>query len=282
MRPSASRIAGAVLLALLVAVSLLPLWMAAKTALTPNSLLYAHAAELLPREPTLDNVRRVLGLSSQSGSVDFATALRNSLLFTAIVVVAQTFFSALAAYGFARLKFPGRTLLFNLVVAGSMVPTIVLFIPNFVLIKSLGWLNTMPGMVAPFFFMTPFSVFFLRQFFLNTPREVEEAARLAGAGPMTIFLRVVLPMHKGALATLAILTALGMWNEFFWPFLVGTDPSVRVIAVAINVFREQHAGGLVDWTGLLSCAVLSAAPVVLALVLFGRRIVDALQSSAVR
>jgi multiple sugar transport system permease protein len=280
--PGVGRILAVLLLALSVLISLFPLWMALKTSLTPGRALFGHASELLPYQPTLLNFQRVLGLVPQAGAIDFARALRNSIVFTVIVVTSQTFFSALAAYAFARLRFPGRTLLFNLVVCGSMIPTIVLFIPNFVLIKSLGWLDTMQGMVAPFLFMTPFSVFFLRQFFMSSPRDVEEAARIAGASWFTVFWRIVLPMHRAAIATLAVLTALNMWNEFFWPFLVGNAPAVRVIAVAINAFREQQANGVVDWSGLMACAALSVAPVLLLLCLFGRRIVGALQASAFR
>ncbi len=151
------------LLALSVVISLFPLWIAVKTSLMPSRALFSHAAELFPYHPTLYNFRRVLGLAPEAGSIDFATILRNSLVFTVIIVTTQTFFSALAAYAFARLRFPGRDPLFNLIICGSMIPTIVLFILNFVLIKNLGWLDTMEGMVAPFLFMTPFSVFFLRQ-----------------------------------------------------------------------------------------------------------------------
>ncbi len=269
------------LLALSIFISLFPLWIALKTSLMPSRELFSQAAQLLPDHPTLNNFSRVLGLVPQQGSIDFARALRNSVIFTGIVVTGQTFFSALAAYALARLRFPGQRLIFNLIVCGSMIPTIVLFIPNFVLIKDLGWLDTMQGMVAPFVFMTPFSVFFLRQFFMTTPREIEEAARIAGASWFTVFVRIVLPMHRGAVATLAILTALNMWNEFFWPFLVGNAPSVRVIAVAINVFREQ-ANGVVDWSGLMACVALSVAPVLLLLCLFGKQIIAALQASALR
>ncbi len=124
----------------------------------------------------------------------------------------------MSAYAFARLKFPGRNLIFFLYLSALMVPGIVLFIPNFVLIQQLGWLNTFQGMVAPYLLMTPFAVFFLWQFFLSLPLELEEAARLDGASPFGIFWRIVLPISQTPLATLAILTSINMWNDYFWPF----------------------------------------------------------------
>jgi multiple sugar transport system permease protein len=163
-----------------------------------------------------------------------------------------------------------------------MIPSVVLFIPNFILIKDLGWLNTYQGMAAPYALMTPFAVFFLRQMFLSTPRELEESARIDGACYFTIFFRVVLPVHRSALATLTILAALNAWNDFFWPFLVGRDRSVQVMAVAINSFRAQQAGGTPDWSGLMACTVLGIVPIAILLVLFGRKVVESLQYTGFR
>src|SRR5260221_7823045 len=186
----------------------------------------------------------------------------NSVSSALLAVVAQIGFSAMAAYAFARLRFYGRRVIFFLFLAATMIPSVVLFIPNFILIKDLGWLNTYQGMAAPYALMTPFAVFFLRQMFLSTPRELEESARIDGACYFTIFFRLVLPVHLPALATLTILAALNAWNEFFWPFLIGRDRSVQVMAVAINSFRAQLAGGTPDWHVLIACTVLGFVPIV--------------------
>jgi multiple sugar transport system permease protein len=127
--------------------------------------------------------------------------------------------------------------------------------------------------------MTPFSIFFLRQMFLGTPAELEEAAHIDGAGILTIFFKIMLPLHTGSLATLTILTSIAMWNEFFWPFLIGRDPAVQVMAVAINSFRTQSAAGTPDWTGLMACTVLGIIPVALLLIFFGRKVVESIQFS---
>jgi multiple sugar transport system permease protein len=272
-------------------ISLGPLWIAFKTALTGPGAIFASGGSILPKDTTLFNFQRVLGFIDPSDArlqqtglakITFFRALLNSVIFTAMAVIPQIFFSATAAYAFARLKFPGRDLLFFLFIAATMIPSAVLFIPNFILIHDLGWLNTFQGMAAPYALMTPFAVFFLRQMFIATPKDVEEAARVDGASYFSIFFRMILPIHGPSLATLAILTTVSTWNEFFWPFLIGREDSVRVIAVAINAFRTQQQAGVPDWTGLMACTVLGALPMVALLVFFGRKVVESFQFSGMK
>jgi multiple sugar transport system permease protein len=268
--------------------TLLPLWMVVKTALVPNATLFEQSATLLPHAATLDNFRRVLGLlSPQEGlalggsgaDINFGRALGNSVLFTAIVVVLQIACAAMAAYAFARLRFPGKNALFGLFVASMMVPGVVTFIPNFVLLKQLGWLNTMAGMVAPFCLMQGFSVFFLRQFFLSIPRDLEEAALLDGANHLYVFLRIVVPLSVTPIATIAMLTGINMWNEFFWPYLVAKDESLQVLPVALQTFKTQTPQGQADWTGLMAAATIAVLPTVVLLIALGLRVVESVQFS---
>src|ERR1700737_512663 len=272
---------GYAVLALFAIISLGPIWIAVKTAVSDSRTLFTGASSFLPQDPTLFNFDRVMGLVNPSdprleqtsfGKIDFYRALMNSVIFTLLAVVPQIACSAMAAYAFARLRFPGRQLIFFLFLCATMIPGVVLFIPNFILIKDLGWLNTFQGMAAPYALMTPFALFFLRQMFLSTPRELEECALVDGASYFSIFFRIVLPFHRSALATLTIITSLSAWNEFFWPFLVGRSESVRVMAVAINAFRQQQAGGTPDWSGLMTCTVLGLVPIAVLLVLFGRKV----------
>lgn len=269
--------------------SLLPIWVAIKTGLSHPNSVFTSNSSLLPSDVTFGNFRRVLGMSHdivlssiKASPINFAIAMRNSLIYTALMVSGQIFFSALAAYAFARMDFWGRDVLFYAFIAATMIPAMVLFIPNFILVKDLGLLNTFAGMVAPNILMSPFAVFFLRQFFLTIPKELEEAARLDGCHPFTIFWRIALPLQKGPLATLAILLSINAWNEFFWPFLTGHDESVRVMAVALSDFKSQVGDGQPDWSGLMAAVVLSIVPVIALLMLFGRRIVDSLQTSGMK
>ena len=153
----------------------------------------------------------------------------------------------MAAYAFARLKFPGRDKLFFLFLTAMMIPPIFTLIPNFVLIKNLGWLNTFPGIVAPFFLMTPFAIFFLRQFFLGISKEVEEAALLDGAGRWKIFRQLIVPMMAAPLATLAVLTYITAWHEYMWPLVTG-DSRERARAhrraERVQVLHADHRAAL--------------------------------------
>ncbi|BDT66451.1 diacetylchitobiose uptake system permease protein DasC [Comamonadaceae bacterium OS-1] len=282
------RIAAWVALATMLVITLAPLWMVVKTALMQSANLYTESAQILPSEPTLANFKRVLGfmtadesraLGGSGAEINFLRALGNSLLFTAIIVVTQVSFAAMAAYAFARLRFPGRNVLFALFVGSMMVPGVVTFIPNFILIKDLGLLNTMVGMVAPFCLMQGFSVFFLRQFFLSIPRDLEEAALLDGASYTYIFTHVVLPLSITPLATIAMLTGINMWNEFFWPFLVAKDEAQQVLPVALQSFKSQTAQGQPDWTGLMAATAITVMPTILLLVVLGRRVVESVQFS---
>lgn len=278
-------------LILALGISLFPLWWMLRTAITPGPELPSDNAGLLPRHPTLINFERVLGLVSRDearaaggsgANLSFFLYLRNSVVYTGLITCAQTIFSAMAGYAFARLRFRGRDALFNVFVAALMVPPIFTLLPNFALVKQLGWLNTYQGLVAPSLLMTPFAVFFLRQFFLGIPRDVEQAAFIDGAGPWTIFWRVVLPMTKGPLFTLALTTAVWTWNDYLWPLLVAPGEDTRVLTAALGIFLKQSPNTSPDWTGLMAGSALSVVPVLLLVVFFGRRLVDSIQFSGMK
>ncbi|GAA4586609.1 carbohydrate ABC transporter permease [Planotetraspora phitsanulokensis] len=291
MRKNPARLlAWAGLLAAL-AITLFPFWWMLRTALTGNANLFDGSYSLLPDHPTPINFERVLGLASPeearaaggtAASMDFWRYLQNSVLFAAAVVAGQVTFSAMAAYAFARLRFRGRDVLFYLFLSTMMIPPIFTVLPNFVLIKSLGGVNTFWGLVAPYFFMTPFAVFFLRQFFLSVPGEIEEAAGLDGASRWRIFWQVVVPMNKGPLLTLAIITAVQTWNEFLWPLLIAKQENVRVLTTAMAIFQQQTPNATPDWAGLMAGATLAVLPVLLLLILFGRRLVDSIRFTGIK
>lgn len=273
-------------LGLMILITFVPLWMVLKTGLMHPKDLYTASTALWPPEPTLLNFKKVLGLMSteealalggSGAQINFLRALGNSLMFTGIIVTLQTASAALAAYAFARLRFPGRKLLFGLFVASMMVPGVVTFIPNFILIKELGWLNSMLGMVAPFCLMQGFSIFFLRQFFLSIPLDLEEAAILDGASRAYIFYKIVLPLSVTPLVTIAMLTGINMWNEFFWPYLVAKEEAQQVLPVALQSFKSQTPQGQPDWTGLMAATAITLLPTILLLLAFGRRVVESVQ-----
>ena len=274
----------------LLVITLVPfLWMA-RTAFVSNQTVLTDFS-IVPREWTLINFRRVLGLATveealeaggSGAQLNFLLYLRNSLIFTAILVVAQVGFSSLAAYAFARLHFRGREALFTVFLAGMMVPPIFGVLPNFVLIRSLGWIDTFAGLVAPYLLVTPFAIFFLRQFFLAMPQEMEEAAMIDGAGRVRIFFQILVPMNAAPISTLAIITAVTAWNEFLWPQLVGKDESVRLLNVAVASFAQSSPTTSPEWAGLMAAATLQVIPMVILLLVLGRRVVNSIGFTGVK
>lgn len=278
------------LIAILV-ITVLPFYWMVRTSLSSMSGLAQHPGSLLPVDVTLDAYRRVFGLVdlkenlAQGGagaSMNFWLYLRNSAIVATIVMAGQTLFSAMAAYAFSRLTWKGRNLVFTFFLSALMIPSIFTTIPNFVLIKDLGLLNTFAGIVAPTFFMTPFAIFFLRQFFLAIPREVEEAARIDGASSMGVFFRVIVPMARAPITTLAVLTFINAWNDYMWPLLVGQREEVRVLTVALGIFRSQTPQGSPDWAGLMAGALMAAVPIIILFLILGKQIVNNLGFSGLK
>lgn len=278
-----------IILIVLIVVTVFPFLWVVRTALTSPNAVFRDTTSLLPVDPTLGNFARVLGLVNttdivgqdtaniSAGTLNFGIYLRNSFIVSGLITFGQTLFSSMAAYAFARLRFPFREKLFFVYLTGLMVPAIVLFIPNFVLIRQIGWIGTFQGIVAPTFLMTPFAVFFMRQFFLSLNKELEEAALMDGASLVGVFWKISLPLMRGPLLTLALLTFIGSWNDYLWPLLVGRSEDVRVLTVALSIFREQTPQGAPDWTGLMAGTVVAIIPTVVLFIFFGRRVVDSIQ-----
>ncbi len=280
-----------VILILILVITILPFYWMLRTSLSSMSGLSEHPGSLLPVDVTLDAYRRVFGLVglkenlAQGGagaSMNFWLYLRNSAIVATIIMVGQTLFSAMAAYAFSRLQWRGRNVVFTIFLSALMIPSVFTTIPNFVLIKDLGLLNTFAGIVAPTFFMTPFAIFFLRQFFLGIPREIEEAARIDGASSFGVFFRVVVPMSKAPITTLAVLTFINGWNDYLWPLLVGQREEVRVLTVALGIFRSQTPQGSPDWAGLMAGALMAAVPIILLFLILGKQIVNSLGFSGLK
>src|SRR5512133_1560666 len=276
---------------ILILITLFPFYWMLRTAFSTSKSLFSDPNSLLPVDFTWGAFKRVLGLATpaeaqaEGGSgaaVNFWLFLRNSIVYATLSTAGQVFFSALAAYAFARLRWPGRDKVFFLFLTALMVPPIFVMLPNFILIKSLGLINTFPGLILPYFFMTPFAIFFLRQFFLGINKEIEEAAKLDGAGHWLIFFRIVLPMSMAPIVTLFILSFLTQWNGYFWPLLVGSNDKTRVLTVAIGVFRSQTPAGSPDWAGLMAAVLVAALPILILFFAFAKKIVNSIGFSGVK
>ncbi len=276
---------GWAILIILVVITLLPFAWAIRTAFTPNAEIFSGDYSLVPPGATWVNFKRVLGFASTAedlaaggsgAKMYFWLYLRNSAIFTLVLVSGQVLSSSAAAYAFARLRFPGRDAIFATLLTGMMIPPIFIVLPNFVLIKELGLLNTFAGLLAPYVFVSPFAIFFLRQFFFNVPREVEEAAKLDGAGHWRVFSQIVVPMMRGPITTVAIIQAVFAWNEYLWPQLVGQSHYVRLLNVGLAAFQQASPSTRPDWAGLMAAATLQTLPMLLILLIFGKTIVSSI------
>jgi len=207
----------------------------------------------------------------------FTCFLGNSLVMAATITLGQLVTSGLAAYAFAFLRFPGRNLLFTLFLATMMVPLEVAIIPNFQTVQWLGWTDTYPGLVAPFL-ATGFGTFLLRQYFLTIPGELRDAAEMDGYGHLRFLLFVVVPLARGALATLAVFAFLQAWNQYLWPLLVTNDPDLRTVQIGVASEAQNLRNINVAFAG----TVISFLPMLLLVVAFQRYLVRGLLGGAVK
>jgi multiple sugar transport system permease protein len=274
-----------------VLITLFPIYWIARLAFSTQRDLLADPTSLLPVNFTFDAFKRVLGLVpvdvaiAQGGFskvLHFWLYLRNTVIVALLVTGGSLIFNSLAAYAFARLRFPGRDKIFYIYIITLVMPTVLNLIPNFVLIHQLGWIGTLHGIAMPGFLGSAFGVFFLRQFFLSLNGEIEEAAKLDGAGVVGIFWHVVVPMSVPALATIFILSFLGTWNDLQWPYFAGGAGRVEdatVLTVALLVFRAQQQSGVPDFTGMMAGTLISLLPMILVFIVLGRKMVDSIQFS---
>jgi ABC-type glycerol-3-phosphate transport system permease component len=201
------------------------------TSLKPLTDLYTYPPTFLPTVPRWANYSDVFTLAP------FATFLWNTVIVTALAVFGQTLSAAVVAFGFARFRFPGRDILFVVVLATMMLPWHVTIVPSFLLYSRLGWINTFLPLVVPSFFGGgAFYIFLLRQFFLTLPRDLDEAAKIDGANSVQIFLRIILPLAKVALATVAIFAFIEHWNEFIGPLIFLNSPEKFTVAIGLRYF----------------------------------------------
>lgn len=290
-RLSAGRILAWIAMILIILITVLPFYWVLRTALSSNTGLASNPTSLLPVDANLRGFQRVFGLQSpeeamadggSGASLNFWLYLRNSVIVSTLVTAGQVFFSAMAAYSFARLRWPGRDAVFTIFLAALMVPTIFTLLPNFVLVKELGLVDSLLGVALPTMFMTPFAVFFLKQFFMNIPRELEEAALLDGASKVRVFFTLILPMAKAPISTLAILTYITAWNDYFWPLLVSYTDSSRVLTVALAVFKSQAPQNGPDWAGLMAATLVAALPMLLLFMAAAKRIVNSIGFTGIK
>ena len=245
----ASWLGGGAVLALTVTM-VVPFLYMVSTALMGEGEVLRYPPPLVPVSPHPGNFRAALT------ALPFARFFLNTVIFSVSVVVGQVVTSTTAAYAFSRLRFPGRDRVFMAYLSVLVVPAVVLLIPRFLVINALGWVDTYAGLISTEL-VSVWGIFLLRQFFLTLPRDLEDAARLDGAGEWTIFWRVVLPLSKPALATLAVFAFVDQWKSFLWPLIATRSTEMQVVEVAIANFHGLY---YTNWPYQMAVAVTAVVP----------------------
>jgi multiple sugar transport system permease protein len=208
----------------------------------------------------------------------FALFYLNSLFVASCVTLGQVFTSSLAAFAFARLRFPGRDKLFLGYLATMMVPFLVMMIPVFVLLRRLGMLDSYQGLILPGIF-SAYGTFMLRQFFMTVPWELQEAARVDGASWWSVYWRIVMPLCKPALATLTTFTFLHTWNDFIWPLIVVKSDQFKTLPLGLQTFQGLY---VTNWTQLMAASAIFMVPVIIVFVLNQRFFVRGIMLSGIK
>ena len=234
-------------------VILVPFFWMVSTSLKPSDEVFSATIEWLPHHWEFANYPTALS------AAPFGRFLFNSSLVAIVETCGVLATSALAAYAFARLQFPGRDAIFLLCLATMMIPTQVTMIPTYIVMSWLGWLNTYFALTIPRI-VAVFGTFLLRQFFMSIPIELEEAARVDGCGRLRVLVQIILPLSTPALATLAIFTFTGSWNEFFWPLIVTSSTSMRTLQLGLAFFKDQY---YVQWPLLMAATLMVSLPILI-------------------
>lgn len=260
------------LLLLLLILTVVPFLYMVFSAFKPNTEIFGTPITLLPRNPTLDNMKALLT------QFPFARWMLNTAIVAIGGTITSLLLSSLAGFAFAKYDFRLKNLLFTLMLVTLLIPPQVLQIPQFEVIRELHWFNTYQSLIIPRA-VGAFGIFLMRQYTTTVPNEILDSARVDGASEFAIWWRVVLPLVRPGLAVLGILSFTGLWNDFYWPLVVTTDPSMFVanLGIAALVGPYDYQYGI-----LLSGAVLASLPIILMFLIFQRQFIAGLTQGAVK
>jgi multiple sugar transport system permease protein len=247
------------------------LWLLISSLMT-NAQINQFPPTIIPDSLHLDGYHFVLGKAL------FPTWFLNSTIVALVTVASNLVFCSLAGYAFARMRFRGSTVVFVAMMATLVVPFQLTMIPTFLIMRHLHLINTIGALIVPWL-VTPFGVFLLRQFFLALPKEIEEAARIDGCSRLKVLFTVVLPLARPALATLAVLTFLTVWNDLSWPIIAISSEQHFTLQLGLTTFQGQHH---TEWSAVMAGNVITVAPVLLAFLFAQRTFIQSLTSSAIK
>jgi multiple sugar transport system permease protein len=254
------------------------LWMV-RTSIMPSWQVIIFPPQWIPAELHWANWRRPFELLSMG------LLFKNTVILTAFNITATLLSNLPVAYGFARLRFPGRGILFLILLATMMLPRQVTMIPRYVLFSKLGWINTFKPLIVPTLFGNAFTIFLLRQFFMTIPLELDDAAKIDGCGIFGIFWRIVLPLSRPAMGIVTIMAFTSNWNDFMGPLIYLWDRNKFTIALGLQLFKDtgmQHFGGLVEMEALMAATIMALAPVLVVFFLAQKHFVQGIVITGVK
>lgn len=267
------RLGGYLGLAVALLVVGLPTWWVIIGSLKPLNEIYAVPSTWWPLTPQWGNFSRAWA------AAPFGIMFINSLTVTLVSTTIKLGNAVLCAYAFAFVPVPGRSFVFVMVLGALMIPEEVTILPNYLTIASLGYINSIPGLIIPTI-GSAFATFFLRQSFLALPREVIDAAKVDGAGHLQTLWHVVLPLSRPVLATLVLLTAVARWNDFLWPLIATSQATTRTLPVGVYFLFNQE--GSTEWGVVLAGTILVIVPILALFLLVQRHLVEGIASGAVK
>lgn len=253
-------------------ITLLPFGLGLLTSFTSAEQFATDPPLSLPKPPTLENY---VGL----GDAGFGRAFTVTALMTAVILLGQLVFSVLAAYAFARLRFPGRDTLFWVYIATLMVPATVTVVPLYLMMAEAGLRNTFWALVLPFMFGSPYAIFLLREYFRSIPGDLINAARLDGAHTLDVIVHVVVPASRPILVTLALITVVSQWNNFLWPLVITSGSKWQVITVATAGLQTQYNA---QWTLVMAATTVAIVPLIVLFIAFSRNIVRSIVVTGIK
>lgn len=273
-RPSLGRkIVAYIAILIIVAVIGVPLYFIIMTSLKAQAEVYSAPVTWLPNEWAPENYAEAVT------RVPLATYLRNSVIITLLLCAIKIVLGVASAYALVFLRFPGRQLLFVVIIAALMVPSEITVISNYALVNELGWRNTFRGIVIPLAGVA-LGTFLMRNHFASLPKELVEAARVDDAGPIRLLTRVLLPVSAPTLVAFAVITLVNEWNQYLWPFLMADTADVAPLQVGLTML--QNNDGVSNWGPVMAATVLTALPMILIFLALQRYLIKGLVSGAVK
>lgn len=248
------------------------LWMIS-TSLKTGPAAIATPPVWIPADPVWSNYSTALA------KINFPVALRNTLFYAIPSVIGTVASCCLVAYGFSRVKWPGRDIVFVILLATMMLNDQVTFIPLYIIYSKLGWVGTYLPLIVPTFLGNPFFIFLLRQFFLGIPTELSDAARIDGASDLRILLRIIVPLSWPAIITVALFTFIDKWTDFFKPLIYLRDPALQPLSLAIQTFQSAHK---TDWPLSMAASVAITAPLVILYFFAQRKFIEGITLTGVK